>query len=406
MPSNESVAAIRFASEQRLFAAISKDPDMERLVKELKQHKEAEANRRRLLASALRITDSVLPSLMKAVDVAQRITHLEDADVEIYIHSDPQQSAACMYFDGGGLFVMISSGLFENLTPRQLLFVIGHEFGHVIYGHHALPARAILARERGCSAEQALRLMSWARRAEISADRVGLLCCQDLSAATRALIKLSCGLTEDRIEFDVEEYVSQMKDIERISREVRDVQDFYSTHPFNPIRVVALDYFWQSQTLSDFLGHAPARHSDQQMDERIDELLQSMEPDPAGSEPPETAECLIWGGHWVAASDGHMDQVECETVARHTDGRRAEEAAAEIRSAAEPVALIQERFRGAAESCRKMPPSDRHALMQKLIAVAKADLDVDEQEREVLREICVALDVVPTFVDKILWLYE
>ena len=51
-------------------------------------------------------------------------------------------------------------------------------------------------------------------------------------------------------------------------------------------------------------------------------------------------------------------------------------------------------------------PSDRHALMQKLIAVAKADLNVDEQEKVALGEICTALGVAPTFVDKVLWLYE
>ena len=406
LPPNEAIDRIRFASERQLFEALSGDQLIARVADKVRKGNEEEANRRRLLANALRITDRIIPSLMERIALVKRITHLEETEVETYIHNSPHQSASCMHFENGAIFLLISSGLYTKLTERELLFVIGHEFGHVVYNHHLLPARAILAERGVCDAERALKLMSWARRAEISADRLGMLCCGDLDVAAKALIKLSCGLSEDLIEFDLPGYVSQLADIEVISRTVRAVEDFYSTHPFNPIRVVALSRFWESRTLAEFLGHSPARYSDQAVDARIDELLGFMDPDAATIQNRTALEALVWGGFWVAASDGRIDRVEVQALGKAAKSRIASEAAAAIQKAAEPLELIRERFHKAAEGCRHFPPPQRHAIIQQLIAVAKANLAVAAEEKSTLREICIALDVNPAFPEKIFWQYE
>jgi uncharacterized tellurite resistance protein B-like protein len=406
LPPSEAIGRIRFASERRLFDALSGDELIAKVTEKLLKRNEEEANRRRLLASALRITDRIIPSLMERVALVKRITHLEGTEVETYIHNSPHHSASCMHFENGGISLLMSSGLYAKLTERELLFVVGHEFGHVVYKHHLLPARAILAQRGACDAQRALRLMSWARRAEISADRVGMLCCQDLDVAAKALIKLSCGLGEDLIEFDLPGYVSQLADIEAISRTVRAVEDFYSTHPFNPIRVVALSRFWESHALAEFLGRPPAKHPDQAVDARIDELLRFMDPDAATIQNRSAVECLVWGGFWVAASDGRIDRIEVQALGKAVKSRIASQAATAIQEAAEPLKLIRERFHGAARDCRQLPPAQRHAIIQQLIAVAKANLAVAVEEKSALQEICVALEVNPAFPEKILWQYE
>ncbi len=405
LPPDEAIGRIRFVSEEQLFDSLSGDQRIVSVVERLRKRHEEEANRRRLLASALRITDRIIPSLMEHVALVKRIVHL-NGTIETYIHNSPHHSASCMHFENGGIFLLISSGLYTKLTERELLFVIGHELGHVVYKHHLLPARAILAQRGACNAQRALKLMSWARRAEISADRVGMLCCQDLDVAAKALIKLSCGLSDDLIEFDLAGYVSQLADIETISRTVRAVEDFYCTHPFNPIRVVALSRFWESQTLADFLGHLPAKHPDEQVDARIDELLRFMDPDAAAIQNRSTIECLVWGGFWVAASDGQIDRVEVQALGKAMKSRIASDAVAAIHKATEPLELIRERFQGAAKGCRDLPHFQRHAIIQQLIAVAKANLAVAAEETSTLEEICIALDVNPAFPERILGQYE
>ena len=406
MPHREAIDRIRFEAERKLFESLRDDEQIAGVVEKLRRDHAEEANRRRLLASALRITDRIIPSLVEQVELVKRITHLEGMEVETYIHNSPYHSASCMHFEDGGIFLLISSGLYRELSERELLFVLGHELGHVVYQHHQLPARAVLAQRGAVNAERALKLMAWARRAEISADRAGLLCCQDLDVAAGALIKLSCGLSNDLLEFDLPGYVSQLEDIETISRTVRAVEDFYSTHPFNPIRVVALTRFWESSTLAEYVGHSPGKESDEAVDGRIEELLAFMDPDAATVQNRSVLECLVWGGFWVAASDGRIDRVEIQALGNAGKTRTAGEAAATIHRSNEPLKLIRERFMRAADSCLSLPPFQRHAIVQQLIAVAKASLDVSAQEQSTLQEICKALKVNPVFPEKILGQYE
>jgi uncharacterized tellurite resistance protein B-like protein len=224
--------------------------------------------------------------------------------------------------------------------------------------------------------------------------------------AAKAFIKLSSGLSEELVDFDLQGYVSQVTDLEEISRTVRAVDDLYSTHPFNPIRIVALNRFWQSQTLCDLLGHAPATQSDEDADARIHELLRFMDPDAATMGNRNVFECLVWGGFWVAASDGRIDQAEVEAISQAVKSPLAGEAARAIRKAAEPLKFIRENFDRAAVGCRRLPAAQRHAIVQQLIAVAKANLAFAAAEKTTLQQICNALGVNPTFPEKVLSQYE
>ena len=94
LPPSEAVGRIRFVSERRAFDELSGDELIARVAERLRKRNEEEANRRRLLAGALRITDRIIPSLMERIALVKRITHLEGAEVETYIHNSPHPSAA------------------------------------------------------------------------------------------------------------------------------------------------------------------------------------------------------------------------------------------------------------------------------------------------------------------------
>lgn len=101
-------------------------------------------------------------------------------------------------------FIVLSTGAVDKLEDNELRFVIGHEAGHVKSGHvlyHLMTAflGQILAAIPGVNNVGALGIGSaltyWNRMSEFTADRAGLLACQDLDAALSAIMKMS-GLPE------------------------------------------------------------------------------------------------------------------------------------------------------------------------------------------------------------------
>ena len=113
-----------------------------------------------------------------------------------------------------------SSSLLEAFDENELMFVVGHEFGHHVYQHHDIPIGYILNGKHRPSASLALQLFTWARYAEISADRAGAYCANDLNAVARALFKLASGLTDNRVvNFDLAEFLGQLDEMQAVDAE-------------------------------------------------------------------------------------------------------------------------------------------------------------------------------------------
>ena len=99
-------------------------------------------------------------------------------------------------------FVVLHSGLVSAFDDDELVYIMGHELGHVISGHvqyHTLVRILSLA---GVAALPGLAklavdvtltplLYRWSRRSEYTCDRAGLLACQSLDAARRAHMKMA-----------------------------------------------------------------------------------------------------------------------------------------------------------------------------------------------------------------------
>ncbi|MDX6768892.1 MAG: TerB family tellurite resistance protein, partial [Elusimicrobiota bacterium] len=64
------------------------------------------------------------------------------------------------------------------------------------------------------------------------------------------------------------------------------------------------------------------------------------------------------------------------------------------------------RAQAAARGARGLPAPERHALVQRLVVVARADLVVHPDEAAGLRELAAAMGLAPEFVDKILKFFE
>ncbi|MGI9040713.1 MAG: M48 family metallopeptidase [Gemmatimonadales bacterium] len=120
---------------------------------------------------------------------------------ELYVSQTPFFTAGAYGIDQP--FVVIHSAAIELLDDDELRVLLAHELGHVISGHAlyrtiaailalislgALPMLAGLA-----VLPVRLAFLEWSRKAELSADRAGLLGGQDIVVAQRVDMKMAGG---------------------------------------------------------------------------------------------------------------------------------------------------------------------------------------------------------------------
>ena len=249
----------------------------EEAVQRMRRHLEENPSgsvRRRLLATSLRLTESMSPRLHRMLhDAAAKLAMTEP--IETYVYNSPNFNAACVKPDDERVLLMFSSSLLEKFNETELLFVMGHELGHHLFDHHAIPIGNLVNGKGRVGPALALKLFSWSRYAEISADRAGALCAGDADGAAGALFKLASGLTTDLIEIHIDEFAAQademdLEDTPRTADKQQD--DWFLTHPFTPLRVKALQAFFQSDlVVSDGMSRS-------QLEAKSHELMAMMSP--------------------------------------------------------------------------------------------------------------------------------
>src|SRR5690606_6410767 len=120
--------------------------------------------------------------------------------------------------------IVVNSGMLEVADEDELRCLLGHELGHVLSGHAVYRTMIIILTNLvlrfawfpvgvfvlyGVIAA----LFEWWRKAELSADRAGLLACQDPAASLRLSMKLAGG--GDLSEVDTTAYLEQASEFER-----------------------------------------------------------------------------------------------------------------------------------------------------------------------------------------------
>jgi len=78
LPPKGATEQIRFGSEREFLETLVKEPAVVRAARQSDRHLEAEANRRRLLASTLRVTERIVPELAAVVSTVQQIAQAMD----------------------------------------------------------------------------------------------------------------------------------------------------------------------------------------------------------------------------------------------------------------------------------------------------------------------------------------
>lgn len=387
---------IRCANDLALYDKLKLHREVVKVNQQIERHEAQGPSgiRRNLLSTSVRLTSGMAPDITKMADECIDRLGVE-LPLELYVYSSPQFNAACFKPENDRLYVMFSSSLLEGFNSQELKFVMGHELGHHVYDHHAIPIGYLLQGEQRPDPSLALELFAWSRYAEISADRAGAHCAQDMGAVASSLFKLSSGLTSKVVEFSLNDFVAQVDDMAAVDSEPGQgapQSDWFSTHPFSPLRVKALKLFERSELYTGV-------ESKVDLEVGVQSVLSMMEPSylEAKTDTAEAMRRLLFAGLIVVAdaSDDGITPAELDVFAQFF-GKYAFNDKLNIEKIKQTVDRRMNEVKAKASQTQCMQ------VMHDLCLMAQADGGVCTSERLELERIAVGLTIDVAFIDQAL----
>jgi Zn-dependent protease with chaperone function len=205
---NISSRAWEHPADQGALIALRKLKGFDTVLKAMSGLVNERAVRLELLGSAIRADERNFPVLHRLLTEAGAT--LDAAELpELYVRAFPLFNA--MTIGMNKPIIVIDSGLVDLLDEEELRFVVGHELGHAMSGHAVYQTLLVrLLRMSGLLTAVPLGglgirmiiagLYEWSRKAELSADRAGLLATQDPATAFRTHMKLASGGSIDQLD--------------------------------------------------------------------------------------------------------------------------------------------------------------------------------------------------------------
>lgn len=162
--------------------------------------------------------------------------------------------------------LVLNSGTVDLLEEDELRYVAGHEMGHIKSGHviyHTMgelfnTAISQIPLVSSMTTPIYYALMYWIRMSEFTADRAGLLACQNIDAAISAIIKMS-GLPIKYFEkMDKTAFIKQANEFKDsfsgfTDKAIKTITIASSSHPWTVLRAAELISWYESDNYKQLI---------------------------------------------------------------------------------------------------------------------------------------------------------
>jgi Zn-dependent protease with chaperone function len=376
------------ALSKELYALFQGDV-IRRVLKESRVEEHEDYMRPVLEVHSFKITRRMAPRLNALCEDVRQALEFEEP-VEFFVRSDAGINCAAYprLTEEGCHLVMINSGVIERFDDDELRFVLGHELGHLISRNAELHRIMSFVFPPGSNVPLIFhnKVEMWNKIAELSADRSGFIASPRLDKCVCAFFKMASGLDTKRIDFDPHAYLEEMDKVLEYFRTTPAA--VRGTHPINPIRIKALQYFAES-SLYKAIAEGRELEPDAELDARLTPLLEELlrlSRSPLGEH---RKTFLAAGGLLMAGIDGRVSDEEMERMVAPL---------AVVTSF--PLAFlldvgrsgkIPKLFQEAVEGILSVNPGERHAMLIYLIEVALADRRIQDRELAMLFDIGMGL---------------
>ncbi|MBE6852514.1 MAG: zinc-ribbon domain-containing protein [Ruminococcus sp.] len=210
--------------------------------------------------SNIRVTEKNLPYLHNALKTVCKALDVKDIP-PLYV---TQGSLNACTIGSSKPIIVISGLCLSLLSYDELLFILGHEVGHIKSQHvlyHSIGSflpyiAGVIGNLTLGIGELAIKgitilLYQWYRMSEITADRAGLLACQNIDAAISVMAKLSGYPPSSYDEIDNSLFLEQAVEFENFDQNVFDklmklLSVLYKSHPWTVMRAKELQSWYDT----------------------------------------------------------------------------------------------------------------------------------------------------------------
>ena len=200
--------------------------------------------------SHLRVTKDNYPKIYEYLQYACEILDVKKVP-ELYIEWGFDINTRTVGADNP--IIVLHSGLIDLCDDDEIMFIIGHELGHIksnhmLYHMMAQVLNLILNQipfGNYAAAPIQYALYYWDRMSEFTADRAGLLCCQNKEAAIRAFMKLAGMPINQFKNIHYETFIQQATefkqlDYDGLNKFIKFISIVDATHPWTVVRAAEL----------------------------------------------------------------------------------------------------------------------------------------------------------------------
>lgn len=200
--------------------------------------------------SNLKVTKENYPKIYEYLEYACQILDMETIP-DLYIQWGYGINAFTVGSENP--IIVLNSGLIDLCDDDEIMFIIGHECGHIKSNHmlyhmmaqviniviDSIPGGNLIA------APLQYALYYWNRMSEFTADRAGLLCCQNKEAAVRSFMKMA-GMPIKEFEYmNYDSFIKQasefkLLDYDSLNKVIKFISIADASHPWTVMRAAEL----------------------------------------------------------------------------------------------------------------------------------------------------------------------
>lgn len=257
--------------DQKALHTLEKTPGLSAAGKYVTKHTIERVYTIQYTGSNLLVTKDSYPKIYAYLEYACQILDLKKIP-DLYIQWGYNINACTIGSENP--LIVLNSGLIDLCDDDEILFIIGHECGHIKSEHmlyhmmaqvinyiiDAIPFGSIAA------APLQYALYYWSRMSEFTADRAGLLCCQNKDAAVCAFMKMAGMPIKQFDEMNYQTFIQQATDFKQLDYEaLNKVIKFISiadaSHPWTVMRAAELLNWIQSGNYGQFIPQTSIIHN-------------------------------------------------------------------------------------------------------------------------------------------------